>query len=502
MKRHILFSSVLFCLSPALVFGASSGIIDCQGRAGVTALERPNSMVVLRQLPCNQNVSIIGMEQGHVKIQITEHMVGFVEARYVQMIESTTVSEPQVPTESNAVAKPVTLADSRPQAPTDSNTATKSGISEDTRQQAKTAPDVTTKPDTSADTPPKIPVTPDTAAKPGTMADSQPKIPATPDTASQSDTLADQRPAIHAEPDVLAKPDTFADPQPRTSTKSNTVAKSNTPEDSQPKASSPNPRPPNPTPKSRPKADQTARKTPREKPAKRNNDHDRNYPQMELFGGYSLQKTSGYPPDDSGNSTGENGLEMDQGAAGSSFMKKGFSGSFTYNFTPRLGLEAAVRYHVDHTPGIFNITPDGVNDFSFSYDFKREDTSFLVGPRFSFRNSDRLTPFVHALAGYSGNKFSLDGKLDVNGTFVSDRTEITTSKSFGLAVGGGLDLPLNDNWAIRLIQADYYVSSHDAPTIKKDFDPMQPDGALYTPGEKKSLKSIALSFGVVFRFGR
>ena len=139
--------------------------------------------------------------------------------------------------------------------------------------------------------------------------------------------------------------------------------------------------------------------------------------------------------------------------------------------------------------------------------------SFLVGPHFTFRNGSRLTPFVHALAGYSGDKFSLyeektlDEVLwdDDAGEFVADsksasgRAKIRTSNSFGVLAGGGLDLSINDSWAVRLVQADYYISRHDDP-IMEGFSFTSLGKALYTPGEKELLKNIALSFGIVFKF--
>ena len=501
MKYPILSCFVLFCLSPALVLGASSGIIDCQGRTGVTALERPNSMVAIRQLSCNQNVSIIGIEQGHVKIQITEHLIGFVEARYIRMVENTAAAEPQVKAEANTATKSATLSDSRPQTSTDSGTNTESGIAEAARPRVSAPPDVTAKPSATVNQPSQINTISDTAVKPGISADSRPEIPAEPDMMAKSDTdssttiTEDPRPQITTSPDVTAKPSVTVDQPSQINTTPDTAAKSGTLADSRPETSSRRS-----APEERPKIDQAVNRTSHRKPTRQDNSSNRNYPRMELFGGYSLQKTSGYPPDDSIDGMGENDVALDQLAAGSSFMKKGFSGSFTYNFTSLLGLEAAIRYHADNTSGTFDTEPDGT--FSFQYDFKREDTSFLVGPRFTFRNNDRLVPFAHALVGYSGNKFSLDGTLDAGGTFLSDRDEIVTSKGLGVAVGGGLDLAINDNWAIRLVQADYYMSSHDAPTIKRNFDPMQSAGTLYIPEEKQSFKNIALSFGVVFRFGR
>ena len=95
--------------------------------------------------------------------------------------------------------------------------------------------------------------------------------------------------------------------------------------------------------------------------------------------------------------------------------------------------------------------------------------------------------------------FRSDREWTVNGDFISDHDEVRTSKSFGALAGGGLDLSINDGWAVRLIQADYYISRHDDPMQGLYFDSGK---ALYFPSDKEMLKNIVLSFGVVFRFGK
>ena len=72
--------------------------------------------------------------------------------------------------------------------------------------------------------------------------------------------------------------------------------------------------------------------------------------------------------------------------------------------------------------------------------------SLLFGPRFSVRKSKKITPFVHALFGVS----RIRTETNEFGPPVS-----FTDTSFGMAVGGGLDVRLNDRFAIRAVQMDY-----------------------------------------------
>lgn len=97
--------------------------------------------------------------------------------------------------------------------------------------------------------------------------------------------------------------------------------------------------------------------------------------------------------------------------------------------------------------------------------------SFLFGPRFSLRTKKRVTPFAHALFGASHIR--------------SEATElgqlfIFSDTSFGMALGGGLDIGINDTVAIRVAQVDYLRT--------RFFNQTQNKGRI--------------AVGLVFRFGK
>lgn len=97
--------------------------------------------------------------------------------------------------------------------------------------------------------------------------------------------------------------------------------------------------------------------------------------------------------------------------------------------------------------------------------------SILFGPQFSARRRPRLTPFARVLLGAS----------HVN----SDATEagqrfVFTDTSFAAAVGGGLDVKINDRLALRAFQAEYLRTHFFGETQNKG----------------------RLSFGLVLRLGR
>ena len=72
-----------------------------------------------------------------------------------------------------------------------------------------------------------------------------------------------------------------------------------------------------------------------------------------------------------------------------------------------------------------------------------------VGPRFTYRGNERITPFAHVLAGVGRSGYRADtlaGRFD------------GVHYSSALVAGGGVDLKLAENLAWRLFQGDYVVT--------------------------------------------
>jgi opacity protein-like surface antigen len=94
-----------------------------------------------------------------------------------------------------------------------------------------------------------------------------------------------------------------------------------------------------------------------------------------------------------------------------------------------------------------NVRPwfGGVLDISSHWNSGTNVSTFMYGPVFSYRKDPRVTPFFHFLAG--GVRGSV-GYLDIS------RAKTT----FGLAPGGGVDVQVTRNLAVRVIQVDYVLS--------------------------------------------
>ena len=74
---------------------------------------------------------------------------------------------------------------------------------------------------------------------------------------------------------------------------------------------------------------------------------------------------------------------------------------------------------------------------------------FTVGPRFSYRGNERVTPFAHILFGAARSHVAFD----------SPTVRFRESDSaFAMVVGGGVDIKLGQYAAYRLFQADYVLT--------------------------------------------
>lgn len=106
--------------------------------------------------------------------------------------------------------------------------------------------------------------------------------------------------------------------------------------------------------------------------------------------------------------------------------------------------------------------------------------TYLAGPRLSFRNHGRITPFAQALFGVAQA-----GEVTLSGCTGGGCTPLPSETKFALTAGGGLDIRIHHHLAVRLVQAEYLMTSFENRNT----------GA----GAKQN--DIRLSSGIVFRFG-
>jgi opacity protein-like surface antigen len=77
-------------------------------------------------------------------------------------------------------------------------------------------------------------------------------------------------------------------------------------------------------------------------------------------------------------------------------------------------------------------------------------TSFLAGPRYSYRHAGRFVPFGEVLLGAA----HAGGSLSPSNSGFSD-----SSYAFAMATGGGLDVVMTKRISVRAVRADYYLTT-------------------------------------------
>jgi len=146
-------------------------------------------------------------------------------------------------------------------------------------------------------------------------------------------------------------------------------------------------------------------------------------------------------------------------AAGQDHPRGEFFGGYQFtHFDPNVnanGWNASITGNLNNWFGV-------TADFSGAYKNGGKFHTAMVGPVFSIRKSDKVTPFAHVLVG---------------GTVVSGGG-ISTS-GFATAIGGGLDVKVSEHVAWRLVQGDWL---------------------LFRSGGETDKKNARVSTGIVFRF--
>jgi len=159
--------------------------------------------------------------------------------------------------------------------------------------------------------------------------------------------------------------------------------------------------------------------------------------------------------------------------AGYSYVRENPStpkvGSYSLN-----GGSASVAYNV-------NSWLSGVADFGGYHNGSILGThtdgtlsTYMFGPRVSFRRVRRMTPFAQALFGVAHESGSLSG---------STTTTINSNNAFATSIGGGVDYSLSHRFLLRPLQVDYLLTRFSETGLGT-----------------QSQNNLRVSTGVVFRF--
>ena len=189
-------------------------------------------------------------------------------------------------------------------------------------------------------------------------------------------------------------------------------------------------------------------------------DKDKDKRRFEFFGGYSYLITD---PEETGDPI-DHQDNLD-----------GFNVAATYNITKRFGITSDFSAHF--AKNTQNITGGTIS-------FNSKSFNFFVGPQYKFTNKTRVTPFVHALAGISNNRFSY--RATATGATTPAAEASLSITDFALAIGGGLDVRVNKRVSIRAFQIDY------SPVFVQSRPQFGIDG-------NRRFDNVRFSIGIVFK---
>lgn len=179
-------------------------------------------------------------------------------------------------------------------------------------------------------------------------------------------------------------------------------------------------------------------------------------PKAELFGGYSYSRVQA--------GSGLSGINLN-----------GWNASITGNVNSWFGVTADFSGHYG--------SPSGT---------KVNRHSFLFGPRLTFRGHDKVNPFVHVLFGGVRGHRSI---TPAGPPPPLPQLPPVSETAFGMVLGGGMDVKVGNNFAIRVVQADYLLTRFDQPSGIFCITVPCPTTIQGTQ------HNLRLSFGIVWRSG-
>lgn len=194
------------------------------------------------------------------------------------------------------------------------------------------------------------------------------------------------------------------------------------------------------------------------------------YNRVEIYAGYSLFLFDNFGDDDI------DGDDLDDFFDDDRLHLNGVDLSTTFNFSRYVGAQFDFSFH--------RRREDFFIDVGLTTDVEASVSNFLFGIQVkdNSENGSRFRPFGHFLAGVSRQRLEIDNPLIGGDDF--DFTET----NFALALGGGIDIRVTENFSIRAIKFDYL------PVFFDDFAVL---GVLV---DGQTQHNFRVGAGVVFHF--
>ncbi len=143
----------------------------------------------------------------------------------------------------------------------------------------------------------------------------------------------------------------------------------------------------------------------------------------------------------------------------------GGGGSFTYNLTQYLGIKAELQGHGSTLVG-FSIPPNSIigNTSTVNGNFQGNLFTYLFGPQLKIR-AHKVQPFVHTLFGAAHSNEYVNAYKAICQPIAGGCSGQATpaNDAFAMAIGGGIDVPINKTISIRPAGVDYLMTRFTNP---------------------------------------
>jgi opacity protein-like surface antigen len=162
------------------------------------------------------------------------------------------------------------------------------------------------------------------------------------------------------------------------------------------------------------------------------------------FIGYSYMQADGMPPTVQSTAFNNN-------LFGNRTGMHGMVSETTYYLTRRFGITADFSFN-QRTRSFTTTTAGGTGVLQNSLGMRV--INILGGPQVRFPNHTRAIPFARALFGVANTRFQAAAQQTIPGGFFTNTFD-TSQTNFAMALGGGLDVQLNNRIGVRVFQIDY-----------------------------------------------
>jgi opacity protein-like surface antigen len=185
-----------------------------------------------------------------------------------------------------------------------------------------------------------------------------------------------------------------------------------------------------------------------------------------VFGGYSLLHTN-------------NNLNFSSDFTSSTSNFNGWEGQGTFNFARHLGVTA------DFTGNSSQIA--GISFAGFGVGARQHIYQYLFGPTVS-ANFGKSSVFAHALFGMAHQSLGAGVSVPIIG---GASVPLESSNAFAMAFGGGVDIGITRNFAVRAAQIDF---------VRTNFNSLDAIASGFGASPNDTQNSLRYSGGVVWRF--